>query len=140
LERIKKNRKETLWSVVPLVDNSFALTYYENMTHLTHVLFAKEGSSFDLNLISDGILAIFTGTLTSKFATHFISQIEDQYHLYNDAGVGVYFATQDSLESNSKAVLLDPQNEFGLQCPIVGKYDQQCNALMVFEKKGNGPI
>jgi hypothetical protein len=108
------------------------------MTHLNHVLFAKDGSTFDLSQLPDGILAIFTGSITSKSATHFISQIEDQYHVYNNAGVNVYFSTQDTLESNSKTVLLDLQNEFGLQCPVIGKFEQQCDALMLFEKIGDG--
>ena len=96
----------------------------------------KTKQNIDMKTLPDGIMAVFTGSLDSKLATTVLDNIEENYDKYQELGLSVFFATQDDLETDSQAILYDPNREFASTCSILSKKQDQCDALIIFEKKG----
>jgi hypothetical protein len=107
------------------------------MATLNNVVFLKDGEEFNLGTFPDGIFAVFTGSIESKYATTMIAAIEETYKQANEAKLSVFFATKDSIECDSKSVLLDEAGEITALCGKLCKRSGQCNALLIFTKKGN---
>ncbi len=107
------------------------------MATLNNVVFLKDGEELKLTEFPDGIFAVFTGSIESKYATTMIAAIEESYKTANAAQLSVFFATKDNIECDSKSVLLDEAGEITALCSKLCKRTNQCNALIVFSKKGN---
>jgi hypothetical protein len=107
------------------------------MSYLETITLLKTKQKLNLSELPDGVLAVFTGSLDSKLATTVLNDIEENYSQYQKHNLSVFFATQDDLETDSLALLYDPNRELANSCSILCKKNDQCEALLYFEKKGD---
>jgi hypothetical protein len=106
------------------------------MFSLAEVTTLKSKQKLDLNLVPDGVFAVFTGSLNTKLATTQIAYIDESIDLITSQHFSIYYATTDNIDVNSDKVLYDPNKEFAAQCSILGQKKDQCEALMYFIKSG----
>jgi hypothetical protein len=107
------------------------------MSHFQTLTRLKTRENISFSEVPDGTIAIITGSLESKLATIILNQIEDSYDKYSDLKLSVFFATRDDLETDSLAVLHDPNGEISSQCKILCKKNDQCEAILYFRKDGD---